>query len=206
MTLRLNGSSSGYVEIDAPAAAGSNTLTLPTGNGTSGQVLSTNGSGALSWQNNTNLTRGTSVSVTGNTSFTGFETIAIRKLTVLFDQVTRNTTSAVVIRLGTTGGLVTSGYETGAAYINTSSGADCNVATGSFQMNYPGSLGISGSVTFFNVTGNIWDSSGVIKTGNSVQMNSGRVNLGGTLSQISIFEGNGTGSLTGGTINVMYEV
>ena len=49
MTLRLNGSTSGYVEIDAPAVAGSNTLVLPTGNGTSGQVLSTNGSGALSF-------------------------------------------------------------------------------------------------------------------------------------------------------------
>ena len=49
MTLRLNGSTSGYVEIDAPAASGSNTLVLPDGNGTSGQALQTNGSGALSW-------------------------------------------------------------------------------------------------------------------------------------------------------------
>jgi hypothetical protein len=49
MTLRLSGSTSGYTEIDAPAVAGSNTLVLPTGNGTSGQVLTTNGSGALSW-------------------------------------------------------------------------------------------------------------------------------------------------------------
>ena len=49
MTIRLNGSTSGYTEIDAPAVAGSNTLVLPTGNGTSGQVLTTNGSGALSW-------------------------------------------------------------------------------------------------------------------------------------------------------------
>ena len=49
MSLRLNGSASGYVEIDAPATAGSNTLTLPDGNGTSGQALQTNGSGALSW-------------------------------------------------------------------------------------------------------------------------------------------------------------
>jgi len=49
MTLRLNGSTSGYTEIDAPAVAGSNTLVLPTGNGSSGQVLSTDGSGALSW-------------------------------------------------------------------------------------------------------------------------------------------------------------
>ena len=51
MTLRLNGSTSGYTEIDAPAVAGSNTLVLPTGNGSSQQVLATNGSGALSWSN-----------------------------------------------------------------------------------------------------------------------------------------------------------
>jgi hypothetical protein len=49
MTLRLNGSTSGYVEIDAPDEAGSNTLILPDGNGTSGQVLSTDGSGGLSF-------------------------------------------------------------------------------------------------------------------------------------------------------------
>ena len=49
MTLKLNGSSSGYTAIDAPAAAGSNTLVLPTTNGTAGQVLQTDGSGNLSW-------------------------------------------------------------------------------------------------------------------------------------------------------------
>ena len=50
MTIRLNGQTSGYVELEAPATAGSNTLVLPTGNGTSGQYLQTNGSGGLSWQ------------------------------------------------------------------------------------------------------------------------------------------------------------
>jgi hypothetical protein len=50
MALRLNGSSSGYVELDVPAAAGSHTLTLPDGGGSSGQVLSTDGFGGLSWQ------------------------------------------------------------------------------------------------------------------------------------------------------------
>jgi hypothetical protein len=49
MALRLNGQTSGYVELEAPATAGNNTLVLPTGNGTSGQVLTTNGSGTLSW-------------------------------------------------------------------------------------------------------------------------------------------------------------
>ena len=45
MTLKLNGSSSGYTAIDAPAAAGSNTLTLPANNGSANQYLK-NGSTA----------------------------------------------------------------------------------------------------------------------------------------------------------------
>jgi len=51
MSLRLNGSTSGYVEIDAPATAGSNTLTLPDGNGTANHSLVNDGSGNLSWFN-----------------------------------------------------------------------------------------------------------------------------------------------------------
>ena len=49
MTLKLNGSSSGYTAIDAPASAGSNTLVLPTSNGSANQVLKTDGSGNLAW-------------------------------------------------------------------------------------------------------------------------------------------------------------
>jgi hypothetical protein len=47
--LRLSGSSSGYVGLKGAAAAGSTTYTLPAADGTSGQVLSTNGSATLSW-------------------------------------------------------------------------------------------------------------------------------------------------------------
>jgi hypothetical protein len=39
MSLKLNGSSSGYVALEAPAAAGSNTLTLPTSSGSANQVI-----------------------------------------------------------------------------------------------------------------------------------------------------------------------
>lgn len=49
MTLKLNGSSSGYTAIDAPATAGSNTLVLPANNGSANQVLKTDGSGNLTW-------------------------------------------------------------------------------------------------------------------------------------------------------------
>lgn len=45
MTLRLNGSNSGFTEVKAPATAGSNTITLPTSNGSANQYLK-NGSTA----------------------------------------------------------------------------------------------------------------------------------------------------------------
>jgi hypothetical protein len=76
MALRLNGSSSGYVELDVPAAAGSHTLTLPDGGGSSGQYLQTDGAGALSWETlpasgiNSVWTSLGSTTTTGATTFT----------------------------------------------------------------------------------------------------------------------------------------
>ena len=67
MTLRLNGSSSGFTEINAPAAAGSNTITLPTSNGSANQYLA-NGS-----------TAGELTFVTPPGSFTSYAIIADEK-------------------------------------------------------------------------------------------------------------------------------
>lgn len=47
--LLLSGSSSGRVTINAAAAAGTWTLTLPTNDGANGQVLTTDGNGVTSW-------------------------------------------------------------------------------------------------------------------------------------------------------------
>jgi len=47
MTLKLNGSSSGYTAIDAPASAGSNTLTLPANNGSANQYLKNSGTAGV---------------------------------------------------------------------------------------------------------------------------------------------------------------
>ena len=52
MTLKLNGSSSGSVSIDAPASTTSGadlTFKLPIADGSAGQVLTTDGSGNWSW-------------------------------------------------------------------------------------------------------------------------------------------------------------
>jgi len=61
--IRLNGTSSGYVGLQGAAAAGSTTYTLPSSDGTTGQVLQTNGSGVMSW-----VTAAAGVSITNDTS------------------------------------------------------------------------------------------------------------------------------------------
>jgi len=48
-TLRLEGNTSGYLQIQPAAAAGSWTMTLPSTAGTNGYVLQTDGSGNTSW-------------------------------------------------------------------------------------------------------------------------------------------------------------
>ena len=61
MTLKLNGSSSGSVALDAPASTTSGadiTFKLPVADGSAGQVLQTDGSGNLSW-----VTRSTQPSI-----------------------------------------------------------------------------------------------------------------------------------------------
>jgi hypothetical protein len=62
--LSITGSSSGYVRFQGAAAAGSTTYTLPSSDGTTGQVLQTNGSGTLSWTTPTGgITTGKSIAM-----------------------------------------------------------------------------------------------------------------------------------------------
>jgi hypothetical protein len=69
--LRLMGSTSGYVGFTVPATAGSTTYTLPNADGTVNQVLSTNGSGTLSWATVSGGGGVTSVGVTAPVINTG---------------------------------------------------------------------------------------------------------------------------------------
>jgi hypothetical protein len=70
-TLRLSGATSGYVGFAPAAAAGSTTYTLPSADGSTGQVLTTNGTGTLSWTNLRGIsgTIGTGYNILG--SYTG---------------------------------------------------------------------------------------------------------------------------------------
>ena len=78
-SVKLSGSSSGYVALAPAAAAGSTTYTLPTADGTNGQFLKTNGSAVLSWASQSSDVTSFSAGSTGftpSTATTGAVTLA----------------------------------------------------------------------------------------------------------------------------------
>jgi len=219
MALRLNGATSGYVELNAPAAAGSNTLTLPDGNGTSGQYLQTDGSGGLSWQTvaTSNITYSTAQSTTSGTSpieFTDVPT-GVKKITIIFDDVGTATASDIVnVQLSTSASYVTTGYvSTSTRTQNASTSVSQSMTTGFIvgQLDNT-SKALTGHAVLHNVSGNRWILSGVCSSTEPGDQNrswnfGGFLDLGGTIDQLRVAGDDGpTYTWDTGQINVMYEV
>ena len=207
MTLRLNGSTSGYTEIDAPAVAGSNTLLLPTGAGSAYQVVR-NGATAGSLEFTDKIVSGTAVASTSGTSidFTGIPSW-VKRVTVMFNGVSTNGTSGYLVQIGA-GSIDNTGYSgvcwsAAANYANSSIGiriCDAPGAGNTYQ----------GSVVIKNISGSIWVADGVllgnINTANSVgNLFAFTKTLSGTLDRVRITTVNGTDTFDAGSINIMYE-
>ena len=211
MTLRLAGSTSGYTEIDAPAVAGSNTLVLPTGNGSSGQYLQTNGSGALSWSTSglpaQTLTASTAVASTSGTSidFTGIPS-TVKRVTVMLQGVSTNGTSDMLLQLGDSGGIETTGYVSSIAYTGAATGSGSS--TSGFLWMQPNAASISnGHVLFTNISGNTWIFSSVVARTNDniVMIGGGNKTLSTTFDRVRLTATNGTDTFDAGSINILYE-
>jgi hypothetical protein len=211
MTIRLNGSTSGYTEIDAPAVAGSNTLVLPTGNGSADQALVTNGSGTLSFADRGRMTLATAQNSTSGTSidFTGIPSW-VKKITVMFNGVSTNGTSIVQVQIGS-GSISASGYASTASYSNVSGAF--TYATGGFIADVTNSALVallrSGFLQLVLVGSNTWIASGNISSGSVGQVTSccagNSPALSGTLDRVRITTVNGTDTFDAGSINILYE-
>jgi hypothetical protein len=208
MTLRLNGSTSGYTEIDAPAVAGSNTLVLPGGNGSADQVLATNGSGTLSFVDRGRMVLETAKASTSGTSvdFTGIPNW-VKKITVMFNGVSTNGTSVILIQLGDSGGVETTDYVSSATV----------AVGGSASINYTSTAGFIvcgsssgdnryGHVLLTQFSGNTWVQSQSIRTAPTASgAGGGEKTLSATLDRIRITTSNGTDTFDAGSINILYE-
>ncbi len=216
MTIRLNGQTAGYVELKSPDNAGSNTLVLPTGNGSSGQYLQTNGSGTLSWQTvaTSNITYSTAQSTASGSTGIEFTDVptGVKKITIIFDDVGTNLASSVVrIELSTGGTYVTSGYTSTVlrTQANTSSAVD-TLTTGLVVARLDNAnKALTGAVTIYNVTGNRWLSSGLcVCTGdqNRSWQSGGFIDVGGAIDKLQVVGHGSAYTWDSGQINVMYEV
>ena len=151
------------------------------------------------------LTSGTAVSASGTSvDFTSIPSW-VKRITVMFSGVSTNGTSNTQIQLGTSGGIVSSGY-TG-ALITAGAVSNTGFSSGFLTTNLLSAADTqSGINTIINISGNIWVFANEIgQSQNRDSHGGGSVTLGGTLDRIRITTVNGTDTFDAGTINIMYE-
>ena len=171
--------------------------------GTTGQRLVSNGSGSLPTfqvpinSDTVKTVTGTSIDFTGIPSW-------VERITVIFNGVSTSATSALLVQLGTSGGIVNTGYvsttmtQAGAALFRT----DSFNLTGTFAVTDV----VSGNVFINNISGTNWVSYGQIKRSTTVQnYSSGNGAIGGTVTQLRVTTVGSTDTFDSGTINIFYE-
>jgi len=209
MALRMNGSTSGYSELAAPAVAGSNIITLPASNGNAYQVLR-NGATAGTTEFVDKIVSGTAVASTSGTSidFTGIPAW-VKRVTVLLAGVSTNSTSPIQLQIGTgSTTYVTSGYTCGSGIFGGSNNTGINSYTAGFVL--PAALAADLHYTEFrlmNLSGNQWVCHGTgYSTGNPyTTIVNGTISLAAVLTAVRITTIAGTSTFDAGTINILYE-
>jgi hypothetical protein len=209
--LRLaDADSSNWVALQAPATVASNlTFTVPAADGTAGQALVTDGSGALSFASTSRLVRTATVATTSGTSvdFTSIPSW-VSRITVMLNRVSTNGTSVVQVQLGDSGGVETSGYLGGiGAILSTNT---CAYLASSAGFVLPGSTAgtlRAGILSLVNLnTTDTWVASGTFDDGASFSaLTQGAKTLSSTLDRIRLTTANGTDTFDAGETNIIYE-
>jgi hypothetical protein len=181
------GDTSGSITFAAPAVAGTNTQTLVAVTGTLAPIVS--GTAVAS-------TSGTSIDFTSIPSW-------VKRITVMLSGVSLSGTSNYLVQLGTSGGVVSSGYT---STCNNGSGAVTTSTAGFLVTVSSAAADLSnGFVTIVNVNSNIWSQTAIINNAGATRISAGGVSLSGTLDRVRITTVNGTDTFDAGSINIMYE-
>ena len=172
--------------------------------GTSGNVLTSDGTSWTSTAGAYVLTSGTSQASTSGTSI-DFTSIPswVKRITVLFNEVSTTGSTVILIQLGTGGTPTTTGYL--ATKIEFSSTGIVTDTTNGHGVVGGGAINVaSGQVVFCNVSGNIWVGTGSVKQGTTfMTYSNSSVTLGGVLNMLRITCS--TDTFDAGSINILYE-
>jgi hypothetical protein len=132
----------------------------------------------------------------------------VKRITVMFDNISFNATAYSQIQLGTGGSPQTSGYLSTAFSYNSASDIASTSGFVADQVSTNTTFR-AGHMTICNMMGNTWTYSGVILTGTTtnrnVQCSAGIVTLGDVLDMVRITTIAGTASFDAGTVNIFYE-
>ena len=207
MSIVLVGSTSGSITLQEPAVAGTTVLDLPA---TSGNVVVDSATQTLT--NKTieggTVISGTAVASTSGTSidFTGIPSY-VKRITILLHRVSTTGTVPLLYQIGTSSGIVTSGYVSSGGYCGASQGG--LQSTSGFLNGAGGAIADTavGITTICNFGSNTWVSSSVSGDGTAdfVKMGGGSITLGGTLDRVRITTTTGTPTFDAGSINILYE-
>lgn len=157
---------------------------------------------------NSQIVSGVSQASTSGTSIT-FSSIPswVKRITVVFTNVSTTGSSPVVVRVGS-GSVTSTGYRAYQNGFNTSGGVAASFSTTGF-ITESGSLASYsrvGSMILFTADSNIWSSFGFINVDNtSGNYTQGQVTLGGVLDRVVITTTGGTDTFDAGSVNIMYE-
>ena len=214
--LRLADSdNSNWVALQAPATVATNlTLTVPAADGSADQALVTDGAGALSFASRSRLISGTAVATTSGTSI-DFTSIPswVKRISVVFDQVSTNGSSVVQVQLGDSGGVETTGYLSAGGYISTTGGVS-TLSSGGYASGFVIFAGAAtqsrdGIMTIANISGNKWVAShsmSIVDGSTAIPLfGGGRKELSATLDRIRLTTDNGTDTFDAGSVNIIYE-
>jgi hypothetical protein len=152
---------------------------------------------------------GTAVASTSGTSI-DFTSIPswVKRVTVMFDGVSTNSTSYPLIQIGS-GSVSNTGYISASGRTNSANNAAMATSTaGIVIMNAAASDAIRGIVTLTLLQSNTWVASGVLTdSGTLISMTVGGTSpsLGGALDRVRITTVNGTDTFDAGIINILYE-
>jgi hypothetical protein len=158
-------------------------------------------------QNHSNIFLATAKAATG--TFVDFDIPAgVKRITVMFDGVSTNESSNVIIRIGA-GSVSTSEYFGSALVGAAASTITSQIGVGiSLDPNGGNAAYIKqGFVEFISITGNTWVFNGAVGNVEAARFNAvvGSKTLTGTLDRIRITTVNGTDQFDAGTINVSWE-
>ena len=197
-----------------------NDPTLPQGyvkvNGTTSATFTTSGiTGNLVGNVTGSLTSGGAITLaTTQTAsgtlvdFTGIPSWA-KRITVMLNEVSFSGTSAPLIRLGTSSGIVSTGYNSNLSG-SIALGNTLFSSTVGHVLLSPSNSGFNyiGSIVFNNVSSNIWIGNGMTyygAAGGTISVHTSVVNIGSTLDRLRITTTNGTDTFDAGTINISFE-